>query len=85
MTAATAMKELIDHAPEAMEPEEGAACDLETARIPHIAVHVFRETDAFADVWMHAAEDRRMVSASTTIFGGGFPAAIAKYVKEATP
>lgn len=65
--------------------DQGALCDLENARIPHINVHVFRETDAFAQVWERAASDRRLVSATTTVLPGGLPAAINKYKTERTP
>ena len=60
-------------------------CDLDAARIPHISIHVFRETDAFCETWEHAAEDRRMVSATTEIFPGGLPAAINRYKVDKTP
>ncbi len=60
-------------------------CDLTTAKIPHIAIHVFRETDDFAHVWERTCADRRMQSARTSFFEGGFPAAIRKYTQEQTP
>ena len=69
--------------PDAIEPEQ--SCDLETARIPHISISVFRETDAFSAVWEKAACDRRMVSTTTGIFPGGLPAAIKRYKAEKTP
>lgn len=72
-----------DHASAAPAPEE--ICDLANAKVPHIAIHVFRETDEFADVWNRTCSDRRMQSARTSIFEGGFPAAIKKYVHEQTP
>ncbi len=68
---------------DAIIPED--ICDLVDAKIPHIAIHVFRETEEFADVWEHTCADRRMRSARTTIFGGGFPQAIKKYTQEQTP
>jgi pilus assembly protein CpaE len=58
---------------------------LDQVRIPHITIDVFRETDAFASVWSRASEDRRMVSTTTRIHEGGFPAAIRKYTQERTP
>lgn len=66
-------------------PEVEDACDLSGVRIPHIAIHVFRETEAFADTWSQAAQDRRMVSATTTIHDGGFIGAVQKYKAETTP
>ncbi|MEM7213851.1 MAG: AAA family ATPase, partial [Pseudomonadota bacterium] len=66
-------------------PGEADACDLSGIRIPHISIHVFRETDAFSGTWEDAARDRRMVSATTTVYDGGFIAAIQKYTVEPTP
>lgn len=60
-------------------------CDLSGIRIPHIKIDVFRETDAFAATWERAAQDRRMVSATTTIYPDGFLGAIRKYTVEQTP
>lgn len=60
-------------------------CDLNGVRIPHINIHVFRETDAFTTTWEQASRDRRLVSATTTVFEGGFLGAIQKYTVETTP
>ena len=60
-------------------------CELDTARIPHINIHVFRENDAFDFVWEMAAADRRMVSANCKSFEGGLNAAIQKYATDKTP
>lgn len=66
-------------------PDAEAACDLSGIRIPHINIHVFRETDAFAETWDRASRDRRMINATTTIFEDGFLGAIQKYTVESTP
>lgn len=71
-----------DQTPDATEEE---TCDLSGIRIPHIKIDVFRETDAFAESWERAANDRRMVSATTTIYPEGFLGAIRKYTVEQTP
>lgn len=69
-----------------MAPEiEDDTCDLMNARIPHISISVFRETEAFYDVWSRVSDDRRMVSATTAVYEGGLPAAISKYKAEKTP
>ena len=60
-------------------------CDLNSTRIPHISIAVFRETEGFAGVWRATAEDRRMVSTTTNIFDGGLTAAIEKFKGEKTP
>lgn len=67
----------------AAEPVDAAGLDW--VRIPHITIEVFRETDSFCDVWERAAEDRRLISATTESFPGGFPAAIKRYATEKTP
>ena len=64
-------------------PEE--TCDLNGIRLPHINIHVFRETDAFSRIWEQASRDRRMVNVTTTMFEDGFQGAIQKYTKEPTP
>lgn len=71
-------------APAAHLPDEDT-CDLMDTRIPHISISVFRETEAFCDVWHRASQDRRMVSATTAVYHGGLPAAINKYKSEKTP
>ena len=62
-----------------------ASCDLDNVRIPHVVIHVFRETEAFAQTWERAARDRRLVSATTSVHEGGMRAAIRKYSSEPTP
>ena len=85
MSVAEQLEELRDLAEgmAAAEPSETGGMD--AVRIPHITIEVFRETDAFEDVWARAAEDRRLVTASTEIFTGGFPAAIKRYSQQQTP
>ena len=65
------------------QPEE--TIDLDSVRIPHITIDVFRETDMFTDVWEHTIDDRRMMNATTNIFDGGFPAAVKHYTTTNTP
>jgi len=62
-----------------------AVHDLDNVRIPHITVHVFHETEAFAETWHRAAADRRLVSTIKTVFEGGLPEAIKRYAVERTP
>ncbi len=76
----------LDNADETPPPQDLVqGGELDHVRIPHISIHVFRETDEFAGIWEQARIDRRMTSAQTTIFEGGFPAAILKYTKDKTP
>lgn len=74
-----------DTLPMASRPAPEEICDLNGVRIPHINIHVFRETDAFTQIWEQASLDRRMVSVTTTVFEEGFLGAIQKYTVEATP
>lgn len=60
-------------------------CELDTTRVPHINIHIFRENDAFEFVWNMAAADRRLVSTTTELFDGGIEGAIMKYAGEKTP
>lgn len=84
-TAAQPVETLLETVAAVDPTEPPAICDLDTARIPHISIHVFRETDQFAEVWEQASNDRRLVSATTTIFDGGFDGAVRRYITEKTP
>ena len=64
---------------------EDHACDLDNARIPHVVIHVFSESEEFAGIWRHAAEDRRLVSATTELHEGGIRAAVQRYSGQPTP
>lgn len=87
MSAAQAQKleELQSPLADGLEGSTEDVCDLDKVRIPHITIEVFRETDAFAGVWSRASDDRRMISTTTHIHEGGFPAAIKKYTQDKTP
>ena len=85
MSAAEQLDELRDLAEGLAAAEPSATDGLDAIRIPHINIEVFRETDAFEDVWARAAEDRRLVTTNTEIFTGGFPAAIKRYTQQRTP
>lgn len=58
---------------------------LDNVRIPRIAIHVFGETEEFAQVWARVAADRRLTKANATYFDGGFVAAIKHYMGATTP
>ncbi|MEM1298784.1 MAG: AAA family ATPase [Pseudomonadota bacterium] len=85
MSAALQMEELRDLAEGLAASEPTETDGMDGVRIPHINIEVFLETDAFADVWARAAEDRRLVTTTTEVFSGGFPAAIKRYTQQQTP
>ena len=86
MSAAAQLSEELQALAESILPESpDEAVDLESIRIPHISIDVFRETDAFMGVWERAIADRRTVSTNTNIHEGGFPAAVKHYTTERTP
>ncbi|MFK7945905.1 MAG: CpaE family protein [Paracoccaceae bacterium] len=85
MPAAQQLDELKDLAEGLAAAEPSETDGLDAIRIPHINIEVFRETDEFEDVWARAAEDRRLVTVTTEIFDGGFPAAIKRYTQQRTP
>lgn len=62
-----------------------SAGELPPVRIPHVVIHVFRESEAFAATWERAARDRQLISASTELRAGGFEAAIRRYAEERSP
>ncbi len=55
------------------------------ARIPHVSIHVFHETETFGALWRRAKADRRLVGATTAAREGGFAAAIDAYSRERSP
>lgn len=67
------------------DPVQDEICALQNVRIPHIRIHVFRDTDAFSDIWNKAMKDRRMANATIECHTGGLPGAIEKYRGEEAP
>ena len=69
----------------AVVPDRAEVGQIAPARIPHVTIHAFHDTDAFAAVWRRAQRDRRLASATIAVRQGGFPAAIELYGRERSP
>lgn len=69
----------------AVIPDPAEAGEIAPARIPHVSIHVFHDTDAFGAVWRRAQRDRRLASATISVRQGGFPAAIDLYGRQRSP
>lgn len=67
------------------DPRPAMADDPGVARVPRVTIHAFHETADFAATWRLAAQDRRLVSATTDLRPGGFAAALRCYANERTP
>lgn len=65
--------------------ETAETTDLTGARIPHVSIHAFYQTDGFAETWSRAGRDRRLVSATTAQHPGGLAGAISLYRRERSP
>ena len=66
-------------------PDPTEPVDLVGARIPHVSIHAFPETEAFATTWRQTERDRRLHAATTALRPGGLPGAINLYGAERSP
>lgn len=73
--------------PEAADPDlDDATIDaLDSARIPHINIDVYYETDGFAQVWDRTGRDRHMATTTLRHAAGGFRQAVRSYARSKTP
>lgn len=83
------MNAIIQHHREGTElpgfVEEAPDWQDDAVRVPHIVIHAFHDTPAFAGLWNRVVADRRLISATTDVRMGGFPTALETYAEERSP